>query len=269
MAQAKGFKPPKVRNDLTTYLASLVKKQRVGVFIDAANLYYSAQIARLNLDYHSIADWFTKKSGDLSILNFYTAFDPEDKDQLAFLDDLKDTGYNVVSKPIKVFGNMIKGNMDIELAVDALAKGEEYDLIVLISGDGDFSYLIKELEKKGKKTVIVGVGGFTSFELHQEAENYFFFNRISRVWARKKKTTKKESVIPKIYADLVDSEATGEEMSIDKVPQSQAKKSKRSSSNSKASKDTRKAKDSKPTNTKKPKKPPVKLRVGKPKIFLS
>jgi uncharacterized protein (TIGR00288 family) len=182
----KDFVPPKVKNDLTSKLRNILKKKKVGLFIDAANLYYAANVAHLKIDFEQMFSWFGKNCEQVN-LNFYTAFNPEDANQIEFLDDLAAQGYHVVKKPIRIFNDMTKGNMDIELAVDALMNVQLFDVFVLISGDGDFQYLVRALEGLGKQTVIIGVGGFTSFDLHQEADNYFFMNRISAVWASKQK----------------------------------------------------------------------------------
>jgi len=186
------FIPPKNKNDLTQMLSLLLVNKRVGVYIDSANLYYSTNKANIKLDYFQIARWFQEHC-NLTCLNFYTAYDPLDDRQQNFFEDLEKAGYKLIKKPIKVFGDMIKGNMDIELAVDALMNKDNYDIIVLISGDGDFFYLVQALEHLSKKTVILGVGGFTSYELHQEADNYFFLNRISSVWQKYKKMPSKKN----------------------------------------------------------------------------
>jgi|GEM_PF-2947012 len=175
------FVPPKNKNDLTPYLASLVKDKRLSVLIDSANLYHAANIAKLDINFLQIANWF-KKHSNLKSLNFYTAFDPEDNNQISFMNELEEAGYRIIKKPIKVYENLIKGNMDIELAVDAIMEMGLYDILVLISGDGDFYYLVKALEKLGKKTIVISIGGFTSYELHQEADSYFFLNRIKNIW---------------------------------------------------------------------------------------
>jgi uncharacterized LabA/DUF88 family protein len=293
MADIKGFIPPKVKNDLTSHLVRIIKNQRVGVFIDAANLYYSAQVAKLDIDYHTLAEWFQEKAGQLSLLNFYSAFDPEDKDQLNFLEELKGSGYNVVSKPIKVFGNVIKGNMDIELCVDALGNSSEFDIIILISGDGDFQYLVKELERQGKSTVIAGVGGFTSFELHQQAENFFFLNRISNVWQKKnEKSVIPVASVPKVYADMVhEFTKNTQDMEFNTMTKSQqraklaAKRAEEKKAKKAQPKDsvekkvvdkktpTRKQKTvltgDKPDIVEKTVKPRVKVKLSPPKIFLS
>jgi uncharacterized LabA/DUF88 family protein len=172
----------KNRNDMTSVLANNLKNQRIAVFVDAANLYHASTQAGIRIDFVQIARWFKEEVSNTVDLRFYTAYDPENTKQIQFLDDLVSLGYNVVKKPIKEFGSFIKGNMDIELAVDAISNKENYDTLVLISGDGDFTYLINSLEKSYKKTVILSVGGFTSFELHLVADSYYFMNRIAKVW---------------------------------------------------------------------------------------
>ena len=186
------FKPPRNKNDLTGLLSNLINKKKVSVYIDGANLYFAAQVASLKIDYKQLYTWFQSKSKSVK-LNYYTAFDPEDTKQIDFLNQMEDTGYRIIKKPIKIYENFTKGNMDIELAVDALMQLEEYETLVLISGDGDFNYLVKALDQQGKKSIVLGIGGFTSFELHQEADNYFFLNRISKVWQTPKKVGVKSS----------------------------------------------------------------------------
>ena len=183
MADKAGFIPQKNRNDLTGQFAKLVAGRRVSVVIDAANLYYASSVSKIKIDYFQVASWFKTNCKTVN-LNFYTAFDPEDVKQIEFFETLEASGYNVVKKPIKVFEDSKKGNMDIELAVDAVTQKDSYDILILLSGDGDFTYLISALEILGKETIILGIGGFTSYELHQEAGRYFFLNRISHVWRK-------------------------------------------------------------------------------------
>lgn len=192
----------KVKSDLTSKLRTVVKNKKVGVFIDAANLYYAATSVGIYVSFESISEWLNKYAANVE-LNFYTAYDIEDEKQLKFLEELEKHGYRIIKKPVKVFSNLRKGNMDIELAVDALTMSDNYDIFVLMSGDGDFHYLLNTLEEKGKKTVILSIGGFTSFELHQKAGNYFFLDRIAGVW-RGLSSKKKEEHEYHIFVDEID-----------------------------------------------------------------
>lgn len=180
----------KNRNDQTANLARSIEGCRISVFIDAANLYHATNSAGIRVDFVQISAWFKEHSPNVD-LRFYTAYDPDNNKQIQFLDELTKVGYVVIKKPIKDFGTFIKGNMDIELAVDAITNKESYDTLILISGDGDFTYLVNSLEKNYKKTIILSVGGYTSFELHLVADSYYFMNRISKVWMTPKDTNPK------------------------------------------------------------------------------
>lgn len=202
-----------IKSDLTKNLQKLIKDKNVSVFIDAGNLYHAASKSSIKLDFLQIASWFKNKSKKAS-LNFYTAFNPDNKLQLEFLENLQQAGYNICKKPIKIFENLSKkGNMDVELAVDAIDKAKSYDVFVLFSGDGDFHYLVKYLENMGKTSIILSLGGFTSYELHQDADNYFFLNRISNVWKRPKNTVvnKDLEIQSKEYVVFIDQLADNEE----------------------------------------------------------
>ncbi|MGL4758736.1 MAG: NYN domain-containing protein [Patescibacteria group bacterium] len=172
----------KFRNDQTQNLTKILLNSKVAVFIDAANLYHSTSKVGIKLDFIQISNWFKDRISNNVDLRFYTAYDPDNPKQIQFINELSASGFVVIKKPIKDFGTFVKGNMDIELAVDAISLKDNFDTLVLISGDGDFTYLINALEKNYKKTVVLSVGGFTSYELHLVADSYFFLDRICKVW---------------------------------------------------------------------------------------
>jgi uncharacterized LabA/DUF88 family protein len=189
----KTFVPPRNSNDLTGVLSKAIEHHEVGVYIDAANLYHAAQIARLKISFTQMVTWL-KAHCKLKVINFYTAYDPEDQKQVEFLSELEKYGYKVVKKPLRIIEQTKKGNMDIEIAVDAMKQQNLFDVMILISGDGDFGYLMQNLDENGKKTIVIGVGGFTSYELHQEVDNYFFFNRIREVWSTPKNQKESDNI---------------------------------------------------------------------------
>lgn len=187
------FIPPRNKSDMTGHLKNLIENKRVSIYIDSANLYFASSIAKIKIDFIHLSKWF-RANCKLTGINFYSAYDPDEPKQLDFLQELTEAGYRIVKKPVKIFENSKKGNMDIELAVDCLTQKDLYDIVILLSGDGDFSYLIQALDSVGKDTIILGIGGFTSYELHQEASNYFFLNRIMDVWSPRKKKGKKKKI---------------------------------------------------------------------------
>jgi uncharacterized LabA/DUF88 family protein len=170
------------KNDLENLLISNLGSDRICVLVDAANFFHSALKANIRIDFLQVASWFKLNTNNSLSLRFYTAYNPLDSKQIEFLSKLQEVGYQIIKKPIKTLDNIVKGNMDIELAVDAVRLIPEYDTMVLMSGDGDFTYLVNHLEQNYKKTILLGIGGYTSFELHKVADSYFFLNRISKVW---------------------------------------------------------------------------------------
>ncbi|MBT5308141.1 MAG: NYN domain-containing protein, partial [Rhodospirillaceae bacterium] len=122
--------------------------ERIGLFIDGSNLYASARALGFDIDYKQLLNIF-RSEGNLIRAYYYTALleDQEYSPIRPLVDWLDYNGYTMVTKPAKEFTDTqgrrkIKGNMDIEIAVDVLEMAEKLDHIVLFSGDGDFRYLV-------------------------------------------------------------------------------------------------------------------------------
>jgi uncharacterized LabA/DUF88 family protein len=135
--------------------------ERVALFIDGANFYATAKSLGFDIDYKRLLTLFGGK-GQLVRALYYTALidDQEYSSIRPLIDWLDYNGYTMVTKPTKEFidaagRRKIKGNMDIELAVDAMELAEHLDHIVLFSGDGDFRSLVEALQRKGKRVSVV------------------------------------------------------------------------------------------------------------------
>lgn len=135
--------------------------ERVALFIDGANLYATSKALGFDIDYKRLLSLFRQKSQLVRAL-YYTALaeDQEYSSIRPLIDWLDYNGYSMVTKPTKEFTDAsgrrkVKGNMDIELAVDAMRLSETLDHIVLFSGDGDFRSLIAALQQKGKRASVV------------------------------------------------------------------------------------------------------------------
>ena len=117
---------------------------RIGLFVDGANLYSTSKALDFDIDYRKLLEEF-KKRGRLIRANYYTALlETEDYTPLRPLVDwLAYNGFNVVTKPAKEYTDetgrrRVKGDMDVEMAVDLIEASAWLDHIVLFSGDGDF-----------------------------------------------------------------------------------------------------------------------------------
>ncbi len=135
-------------------------REKIVLFIDGANLYATSKAIGIDIDYRKLLADFNARAYLLRA-NYYTALieDQEYSSIRPLIDWLDYNGYRVVTKPLKRFEDAegrrkLKGNMDIELAVDAMEVAEHIDHFVLFSGDGDFRYLVEALQRKGKKVTV-------------------------------------------------------------------------------------------------------------------
>jgi uncharacterized LabA/DUF88 family protein len=135
--------------------------ERVALFIDGANLYSAAKALQFDIDYKRLLALFRQKCQLVRAL-YYTALaeDQEYSSIRPLIDWLDYNGYTMVTKPTKEYTDSLgrrklKGNMDIELSVDAMRLADSLDHIVLFSGDGDFKSLVAALQQKGKRVSVI------------------------------------------------------------------------------------------------------------------
>ncbi|HLZ64667.1 MAG TPA: NYN domain-containing protein [Aliidongia sp.] len=136
-------------------------QERLGLFIDGSNLYAAARALGFDIDYKKLLDVFRKNS-QLIRAFYYTALveDQEYSPIRPLVDWLDYNGYTMVTKPTKEFTDAtgrrkLKGNMDIELAIDVMEMAEHLDHIVIFSGDGDFRRLVDAVQRKGVRVTVV------------------------------------------------------------------------------------------------------------------
>jgi uncharacterized LabA/DUF88 family protein len=136
-------------------------EERIALFIDGANLYAAARALAFDIDYKRLLQLFGAK-GRLIRAFYYTALieDQEYSPLRPLVDWLDYNGYTMVTKPTKEFTDAtgrrkLKGNMDIELAIDVMEMAASLDHIVLFSGDGDFRRLVEAVQRKGVRVSVV------------------------------------------------------------------------------------------------------------------
>ena len=135
--------------------------EKIALFIDGANLYATAKSLGFDVDYKRLLREFQSR-GNLLRAFYYTAVieDQEYSSIRPLIDWLDYNGYSVVTKATKEFVDQtgrrkVKGNMDIELTVDAMRLADSLDHIVIFSGDGDFRSLVAALQQKGKRVSVI------------------------------------------------------------------------------------------------------------------
>lgn len=151
-------------------------KGSVYVFIDASNIYHSQKKLGWRVDFLKLIEHF-KKSTDLGNIYFYTAYDPEHVQQRRFLDFLEMIGYMVKTKKVKFIkdinreeGGFHKGNLDVELTIDAVDNRDKFQSFILFSGDSDFESLVKYMKTHKKNCLVISTKDHVSVELLKQAK---------------------------------------------------------------------------------------------------
>jgi uncharacterized LabA/DUF88 family protein len=163
--------------------------EKIALFIDGANLHATAKSLEFDIDYRRLLTLF-RSQGQLVRALYYTAIieDQEYSSIRPLIDWLDYNGYTMVTKPAKEFTDAagrrkIKGNMDIELAVDAMELAPALDHLVLFSGDGDFRSLVEALQHKGKRVSVVSSLAsqppMVADELRRQADQFIDLNDLA------------------------------------------------------------------------------------------
>ena len=170
-------------------------QERIALFIDGSNLYAAAKALEFDIDYKRLLETFSKE-GRLIRAFYYTALleDQEYSPIRPLVDWLDYNGYTMVTKPTKEFTDpsgrrKIKGNMDIELAIDLMEMAENIDHAVIFSGDGDFRRLVEAVQRKGLRVSVVSTmksqPPMIADELRRQADDFIelmdIFNEIKRL----------------------------------------------------------------------------------------
>ncbi len=168
--------------------------ERIALFIDGSNLYAAARALNFDIDYKRLLETFSAQ-GRLVRAFYYTALieDQEYSPIRPLVDWLDYNGYTMITKPTKEFTDAsgrrkIKGNMDIELAVDLLEMAPHIDHAVLFSGDGDFRRLLDAVQSKGLRTSVVSTvrsqPPMAADEMRRQADHFIELLDIQDLIAR-------------------------------------------------------------------------------------
>lgn len=153
---------------------------RVIVFIDGSNLFYAASQLSIEIDYVKLLHYLTV--GDCLVhVFFYTGYDPTNEKQSGFLHWMRHNGFRVVAKAvIQAPNGAKKANLDVEIAVDMMRLAQHCDTAVLVSGDGDFAYVLNAIAGQGVRVEVVGLRSMTSTSLIDVANCYIDLAAIQK-----------------------------------------------------------------------------------------
>lgn len=148
-------------------------EQRVGVFVDVQNLYYSAKnVYGAKVNFRNILRAAVGRRKLVRAIAYVIRADV--KDEQNFFDALEGIGFEVKAKDLQVFfGGAKKGDWDIGIAMDTIELAPKLDTIVLVSGDGDFQPLVQHLRRAmGCRVEVVAFGKSASGKLVDEADSF-------------------------------------------------------------------------------------------------
>ncbi len=165
------------------------KQERLGLFMDGSNLHTAAKVLGFDIDYKRLLGFFSEK-GLLIRAFYYTALvEEQDYSPIRPLVDWLDyNGYSMVTKPFREYTDSagrrrVKGNTDIELAVDVMELCDRLDHIVLFSGDGDFRCVVEAAQRKGVRVTVVSTirtnPPMIADDLRRQADNFIDLKDIA------------------------------------------------------------------------------------------
>ena len=147
---------------------------RAAVFIDGANLFFTQRHLGWQIDFSRLMAFFMSGYASVQANYYVPASEPVSEENAAFTRVLIAHGYRITSKSVKKIFNketgviVMKGNLDVELVVDALIGIDQYDTFILFSGDSDFIPLLRALKEKGKEVIVYSTQGLSARELLAE-----------------------------------------------------------------------------------------------------
>ncbi len=168
--------------------------ERVAVFIDGANLYAASRALGFDVDYKNLLAYFRQRCYLVRAYYYTALLETEDYSPLRPLVDwLGYNGYAVVTKPAKEFTDAagrrrVKGNLDIELAVDVLELAPRLDHVVLFSGDGDFRRLVEAVQRRGVRVTVMSTirtqPPMIADDLRRQADNFIELDALRDIVGR-------------------------------------------------------------------------------------
>lgn len=178
-------------------------KPKAIVFIDGANVFYTQKHLGWLIDWQKTKKYL-KQHYQISQFRYYTAIKKGDKSMEKYLSRLQKIKIKTITKPLKTIKDssgktFFKANFDVEITADLLLSLKKYQTAIIFSGDSDFAYIIKIIQKKFCKTVVVYSSRSTiSWEIKLAANSYVFFEDIINLIKKETPDLRRGSVNRKV-----------------------------------------------------------------------
>jgi len=166
-----------------------MNKDKAIVFIDGSNIYFAQKKMGKWLDWVKVKKYLESKYSILEY-RYYVGLRKEDKKMANFLRKIRKIGFKIITKPVKTLideqGNYIeKANFDVEITGDTLKNLYKVNIIILFSGDSDFTYLIKLVREEEKKLFVFSSSRTISWDLKLKSDKYFLLEHLDRLTMKK------------------------------------------------------------------------------------
>ncbi len=159
------------------------KNQRVGIFIDIQNLYHSAKhLHKARINYREL---IKELLGDRQLIRSigYVVKSDTAMGEASFFNALTKTGVELRMKDLQIFpGGVKKADWDVGMAVDTIRMASSFDVVILVTGDGDFVPLVEYLKwGLGKEVEVAAFGRSTSAKIKEEADLFINLDERPKV----------------------------------------------------------------------------------------
>ena len=160
------------------------KRLKTKIYIDGANMFYAQKKMGWFIDWNKVKQWLEQEF-NVQEINYYVGIKKGDTKTDSFRNKLQKYGYRLITKPLKRIRQddskyIFKANFDVEIAVDLIQDSKRYNTFLLFSGDSDFEYVIKKLQKLNKKVIICGVERSISHELKKCADKIILISNLRK-----------------------------------------------------------------------------------------
>lgn len=169
-------------DELAVRLDRAARKPRLGVFVDVPNVLYGLDAGAAPLDMGKLLAMLSE-GRDLVRATAYAPVSDDQREaveQQKFVAPFVRHAYRIVTKPLKRFADgSVKGNFDVEMAIDLVTMSERLDVVAVVSGDSDFARAVEMVQSRGVRAEVVAFAGSTSIEMRALADHYVELDRFA------------------------------------------------------------------------------------------
>jgi uncharacterized protein (TIGR00288 family) len=157
------------------------RRQKVGLFVDESNIFHSVRESlgrQFRINHEALLE-FAQSKGEVIVAKIYTSYDSEQNKEISFFLAMRYLGYQIVREPlVKSYAGEDHGNLDTVIAYDIGKEEPNLDVIILVSGDGDFAPLVRRLNYSGKYVIVIGVENCTNPNLIIDSNEFVFASKV-------------------------------------------------------------------------------------------